>query len=239
MPEQRTLTSGGAEEGRSATGARFASEHKPMTRILVVDDHAVVRAGIRQFLADTPDIEVSAEAASALEAIHLVRERPFDLMLLDISMPDKSGVDVLKQIKRERPDLPVLVLSMHPENRYAVQLLRHGASGYMQKEAMPNELVDAIRLIARGRKYISSAVAELLAGELDQSVDKPLHETLSEREFQIFMQLARGQTVSAIAKAANLSVKTVSTYRARVLDKMKIANNAELTYYAIKNGLVD
>ena len=210
-----------------------------MIRLLVVDDHAVVRAGLKQFLGDFDDIEITGEAESAAEAVSLMRNGVYDIVLLDISMPDRNGVDLLKQMRRERPDLPVLVLSMHPANRYAVQLLRYGASGYLQKETMPTELVDAIRKIRLGRRYITPELAELLAGELEGGTDRPLHEQLSEREHQVFMSLARGEPVGAIALALSLSVKTVSTYRARVLEKMKIASNADLTYYAIKNGLVD
>jgi DNA-binding NarL/FixJ family response regulator len=210
-----------------------------MIRVLVVDDHAVVRAGLRQFFADIDDIEVVDEAASAEAALRQIRSAEYDIVLLDISLPEKSGVDALKQIKRDRPALPVLVLSMHPENRYAVQLLRFGASGYLQKEAMPAELVTAIRLVHHGRRYISPALAELLASELDRDDDRPIHESLSDRERQVFLALARGEAVGAIAEALHLSVKTVSTYRARVLEKMRVASNADLTYYAIKNDLID
>ena len=210
-----------------------------MIKLLVIDDHAVVRAGVKQFLADAPDLEVAGEASNAEEAIRLVRAQAWDAVLLDIAMPDKSGVEVLKQIKREKPDLPVLILSMHPENRYAVQLLRSGASGYMQKETMPAELVSAIRTIVAKRKYVSPALAQMLATELDSVSEKPLHAVLSEREYQVFSRLAQGGSVSTIASELCLSVKTVSTYRARVLEKMKLGSNAELTYYAIKNDLMD
>lgn len=210
-----------------------------MIRILVVDDHAVVRAGLRSFLADVPDMEISGDAANSDEALRLVRDQDWSVVLLDISLPDKSGMEVLSQIKREKPDLPVLVLSMHPETRYAVQLLRGGASGYLQKEAMAAELVSAIRTVVLGRKYVSAAVAQLLATDIDASNDGPLHGTLSEREFQVFCRLAQGQGATKIAQDLSLSVKTVSTYRTRVLEKMKMASNADLTYYAIKNNLVD
>jgi DNA-binding NarL/FixJ family response regulator len=208
-------------------------------RILVVDDHAVVRAGIRQFLLDVPDMQVAAEAASAVEAIRCIRDEVFDAVLLDISMPDTTGVDALKQIKRERPTLPVLVVSMHPESRYAVQLLRNGAAGYMQKEMMAADLVGALRQIVSGRRYINENVAELLARGVDENSEKPLHELLSQREYQVFMEIAQGRGVTEIAKAMNLSVKTISTYRTRVMHKLRSASNADLTYYAIKNGLVD
>lgn len=208
-------------------------------RILVVDDHAVVRAGVHYFIDPLPDMEIAAEAATATEAIRLVRSQPFDIVLLDIGMPDKSGIEVLKQIKREQPALPVLILSMHPESRYAVQILRSGASGYVQKEALSTELVHAIQTILRGHKYISFAVAELLTSTVDASVDKPLHETLSSREFEIFGKLSQGEGVTKIADSLCLSVKTVSTYRARVLEKMNMSSNADLIYYAIKQNLID
>lgn len=210
-----------------------------LIKILVVDDHAVVRAGLRNFLADCPDMQIAGDAANSEQAVRLVREQDWSVVLLDISLPDKSGVDVLKQIKREKPDLPVLVLSMHAETRYAVQLLRNGASGYLQKEAMAVDLVGAIRTVVLGRKYVSSAVAQLLANDIDTVGDGPLHGALSEREFEIFCRLARGQGATSIANDLSLSVKTVSTYRTRILEKMKLASNADLTYYAIKNNLID
>jgi len=210
-----------------------------MIKILVVDDHAVVRAGVQYFIAQVPDMKIEGEAATAQEAIRLVRAQDWDIVLLDINMPDKSGVEVLKQIKREKPDLPVLILSMHPESRYAVQILRSGASGYVQKEALAEELVNAIQTILRGHKYISHTVAELLTTELDTSTEKPLHETLSKREYEIFYKLCQGHGVTKIAEELCLSVKTVSTYRARVLQKMNMENNAGIIYYAIKQNLID
>lgn len=211
-----------------------------MIEILVVDDHAVVRAGVQHFIADIPDMRIEGEAATAQEAIRLIHARHWDIVLLDIAMPDKSGVEVLKQIKREKPELPVLMLSMHPENRYAVQILRNGASGYVQKEALAIELVDAIHTIMRGHKYISPAVADLLTADpaaLD--LQRPLHETLSAREYQIFYKLGQGESVTKIAEELCLSVKTVSTYRSRVLEKMKMSSNADIIYYAIKQNLID
>ena len=184
-------------------------------------------------------MEIAGDAANSEQAVRLVREQDWSVVLLDISLPDKSGVDVLKQIKREKPGLPVLVLSMHAENRYAVQLLRNGASGYLQKEAMAADLVNAIRTVVLGRKYVSPAVAQLLANDIDAVGDGPLHGTLSEREFEIFTRLARGQGATSIAEDLSLSVKTVSTYRTRILEKMKLTSNADLTYYAIKNNLID
>jgi two-component system, NarL family, invasion response regulator UvrY len=210
-----------------------------LIKILVIDDHAVVRAGLRNFLADCRDMEIAGDAANAEDALRLVRDQDWQVVLLDISLPDKSGVDVLKQIKRAKPDLPVLVLSMHAESRYAVQLLRNGASGYMQKEAMAGDLVGAIRTVVLGRKYVSPAVAQLLATDIDAVSEGPLHGILSDREFEIFCRLARGQGATSIAGDLSLSVKTVSTYRTRILEKMKMASNADLTYYAIKNNLID
>ncbi len=211
-----------------------------MVDILVVDDHAVVRAGVRYFVSDLPDMRIGAEAATAQEAMRLIRSRKFDIVLLDIAMPDKSGVDVLKQIKREKPELPVLMLSMHPENRYAVQILRSGASGYVQKEALATELVAAIQTIMKGHKYISPAVAELLTADpATTESQRPLHEMLSAREYQIFCRLGQGEGVSKIADDLCLSVKTVSTYRSRVLEKMHMQNNADIIYYAIKQNLID
>src|SRR5690606_33003484 len=170
----------------------------------------------------------------------LIRSQDWDIVLLDIAMPDKSGVDVLKQIKREKPNLPVLMLSMHPENRYAVQILRSGASGYVQKEALATELVNAIQTILKGHKYISPVVADLLTSDLKlQDGEKPLHETLSAREYQIFQKLGQGHGVSKIAEDLCLSVKTVSTYRARILEKMNMSSNADIIYYAIKQNLID
>ncbi|MCP5145450.1 MAG: response regulator transcription factor [Gammaproteobacteria bacterium] len=210
-----------------------------MIKVLVIDDHAVVRAGIKTFFDDSDDIEVADEAESAEAALKRLRGASFDVALLDISMPDKSGVELLKILKRDYPQLPVLILSMHPESRYAVQLLRYGASGYMQKEALPTELVGAVRMIHQGRRYISPTLAELLAAELNEQTDRPLHEALSGREREVFLELASGQAVNEIATKLSLSVKTVSTYRTRILEKMKASNNADLTYYAIKNGLID
>lgn len=211
-----------------------------MIRILVVDDHAVVRAGVTHFLADIPDMQIAGEAGTAQEAIRLVRSKEWDVVLLDIAMPDKSGVEVLKQIKREKPELPVLMLSMHPESRYAVQILRSGASGYVQKEALATELVTAIHTTLRGHKYISPAVADLLTADpFVADSQKPLHELLSAREYQIFYKLGQGEGVTKIADELCLSVKTVSTYRSRVLEKMNMTNNADIIYYAIKQNLID
>jgi two-component system invasion response regulator UvrY len=210
-----------------------------MIRILIVDDHAVVRAGIRHFIDAVSTMEIAGEAATADAAMRLMRAQEFDVVLLDIAMPDKSGVEILAQIKRDKPGLPVLILSMHPENRYAVQLLRSGAAGYVQKEALATELIEAIQTVVLGRKYISPAVADLLTADMGKGVERPLHEALSAREFDVFIRLGNGQGITKIAEDVNLSVKTVSTYRNRVLEKMNMASNADIIYYAIKQNLID
>ncbi|HSV19242.1 MAG TPA: response regulator transcription factor [Casimicrobiaceae bacterium] len=210
-----------------------------MIRILIADDHAIVRAGLKQFIADQVDMEVAAEAASGAEAIAAVRAGDFDVVLLDISMPDKNGIDTLKTLRHVKPDLPVLMLSAYAEDQYAVNLLRAGAAGYLNKEAASTQLVGAIRTVVQGRKYVSPSLAQILADGVSGDADKPLHAELSQREFQIFCKLAAGAAVSKIADELNLSVKTVSTYRTRILEKMAMKSNADLTYYAIKNGLIE
>ena len=209
-----------------------------MIRILIADDHAIVRAGLKQFIADQVDMEVAAEAASGAEAIAAVRAGDFDVVLLDISMPDKNGIDTLKTLRHVKPELPVLMLSAYAEDQYAVNLLRAGAAGYLNKEAASTQLVGAIRTVVQGRKYVSPSLAQILADGVSGDADKPLHAELSQREFQIFCKLAAGAAVSKIADELHLSVKTVSTYRTRVLEKMGMKSNADLTYYAIKNQLI-
>jgi len=210
-----------------------------MIRILIADDHAIVRPGLRQFIADHADMQVAAEASTGAEAIAAVRAQEFDVVLLDISMPDKNGIDTLKTIKHVRPELPVLMLSAYAEDQYAVNLLRAGAAGYLNKEAASQQLVGAIRTVVLGRKFVSPTLAQILADGVSGDADRPLHAELSQREFQIFCKLAAGAAVSKIADELNLSVKTVSTYRTRVLEKMAMKSNADLTYYAIKNGLIE
>jgi len=210
-----------------------------MIRILVADDHAIVRAGLRQFIADQLDMEVAGEAASGDEAIALVRASEFDVVLLDISMPDKNGIDTLKAIRHAKPDLPVLMLSGFAEEQYAVNLLRAGAAGYINKETASTQLVGAIRTALRRRKYVSPNLAQMLADGVSSNIEGPLHGQLSQREFQIFTKLSAGAQVSRIAEELHLSVKTVSTYRSRVLEKMGMKTNADLTYYAIKTHLIE
>lgn len=211
-----------------------------MIRIAIVDDHAMVRAGLRQFFADEVDFKVVAEAANGREALDIVRQGEIDVILLDISMPGQSGVEALAGIRARAPDLPVLILSGFPEEHYAITLLRQGASGYLNKDCDPEEIVKAIRTVVRGRKFITAGIAERLADNLAPggSGDKPAHELLSERELQVFLRLARGEAIGQMAESMSLSVKTVSTYRTRVMEKLQLASNSDLTYYALKNGLI-
>ena len=208
-------------------------------RIVIVDDHAVVRAGLKQFLAEQMDFQVIGEAANGREALDFVRAGGIDVLILDVSMPGQSGVDALSGIKARAPELPVLMLSAFPETHYATALLKQGASGYLSKDCDPQDIVNAVRTLARGRRYITPGVAELLADQLGGGEgDGPPHTHLSEREFQVFLRLAQGETIGAIAESLSLSVKTVSTYRTRVMEKMKLESNSDLTYYALKNGLI-
>ncbi len=209
-----------------------------MIKILVVDDHAIVRAGLKQLLADTDDMLVGGEAGSGNEAIKKVREESWDVVLLDMTMPDRSGLDVLKQIKKEQPGLPVLVLSMHPEEQYAIRVLKTGASGYLNKRCVLDQLISVIRKVAKGGSYISESVAEKLAFGSHLDAEKSPHELLSDREFQVFHLLASGMTVSGIARKLSLSAKTISTHRSNLLKKMNMRNNADLMRYAAENGLV-
>jgi DNA-binding NarL/FixJ family response regulator len=209
-----------------------------MIRVGIVDDHAIVRSGLKQFLTEHVDLRVTGEAANGQEALDLARKGEIDVLLLDISMPNSGGVDALSAIKARFPELPVLILSGFPEAHYATTLLRQGASGYLNKECEPEEIVNAIRTVVRGRRYISPAVAELLADHAAGDTEKLPHESLSERELQVFLRLAKGETIGQMAETMFLSVKTVSTYRTRVLEKLKLKTNSELTYYALKNGLI-
>lgn len=209
-----------------------------MLKILIADDHSIVREGLKQVLADTQDMAVTDEAGGAEEALKKAIEGDFDVVVLDISMPGRGGLDVLKQIKSQKPKLPVLVLSMYPEEQYALRVLKAGAAGYLTKESAPDELIEAIRKVSKGMKYVSSNLAEEIAFALDADADRPIQETLSDREFQVLCLIASGKTAREIAEELSLSVKTVSTYRSRILEKMRMKSNAELTHYAIKNKLV-
>ncbi len=207
--------------------------------VIIADDHAILRAGLKQILAETDDIAVVAEAQTANEAIKLCRTPEVNVLLLDISLPDRSGIEALKYIKKESPQISVLMLSMHREDQYAVRALKAGASGYLCKQSASSELVNAIQTVAKGKKYITAAVAEILANQVGAENEKAPHETLSDREFQTLTLIASGLSVSEIAEKLSLSVKTISMYRSRLLEKMQLKHNAELTHYAIKNNLVD
>jgi len=209
-----------------------------MTRVLIADDHAVVRAGLRQFLETDQSIHEIGEAASGSEALEQLRIGKWDLLLLDINMPDRSGLDILRQVRSTHPETRVLVLSGLPERQYAVNVLRAGASGFLSKESAAEELLRAVRAVLGGRRYVSSALAELLVSDLDGDAQQPAHARLSEREFQILCKLAAGRGVSEIAEELCISVKTVSTYRSRVLQKMSLKTNADLTAYALHSGLI-
>jgi len=208
-----------------------------MIKVIIVDDHPVVRRGLKQIIEDEPDMQVAGEAKNAGECFSLVRKTDCTLVLLDITLPDKSGFDVLKQLKYEHPNLPVLILSVHPEDQYGLRLINAGASGYLMKEGAPDELVKAIRKVNAGGKYVSASLAEKLVSHLDAS-DKPPHENLSNREFQILCLIAGGKSLKDIANELCISEKTVSTYRARILEKMKMSTNSDLTRYALDHHLV-
>jgi two-component system invasion response regulator UvrY len=209
-----------------------------MATVLIADDHALIRNGLKQLLADDHSIREIGESKSGRETIDKLQEQRWDLLILDINMPDRSGIDILRQVRATHPHTRVLVLSGFPEKQYAVNVLRAGASGYLNKEMAPEELLAAVHSVLMGRRYVSPALAELLVNGLDEDQDKPMHARLSEREFQIFRKLAAGQAVSDIANELCISVKTVSTYRSRVLEKMSFTSNADLTAYALRNEII-
>jgi two-component system invasion response regulator UvrY len=209
-----------------------------MIRVLIADDHTVVRHGLKQILSGDAQLQVVGEAVDGDEVLRLVDALRIDALVLDITMPGKNGLDVLKELRRKHPQLPVLVLSMHPEDQFAIRMLRAGASGYVTKESAPEELIGALRKVCKGAKYVSPQLAEKLAVFVEDDKRGPLHEQLSDREYQVMSMLALGKTVSEIADELLLSVKTVSTYRTRVLEKMKMTTNAELVRYALQNQLV-
>jgi DNA-binding NarL/FixJ family response regulator len=209
-----------------------------MSRVIIADDHAVVRAGYRQFLEEEPDITQIGEAASGNEVLDRLRAEHWDALLLDIHMPDRGGLDILRRVSSGYPRVRVLVISGLPEEQYARNVLQAGASGYLSKNTAPEELLKAVRLILAGRRYISASLAEVLASDLNNDSEGPLHSRLSAREFQIFCKLARGSRGSDIADELHLSVKTVSTYRSRILEKMTFKSNADITAYSLRNGLI-
>jgi two-component system, NarL family, invasion response regulator UvrY len=208
-------------------------------KILIADDHAVVRQGLKQILADEYRRATFGEASNAQEAIDRIWKDEWDVVVLDVTMPGRSGLEVLREIRKSKPRLPVLVLSMHPEDQFAMRVLKSGASGYMTKESAPAELVGAIKKVLTGGRYVSSALAEKMASYLGTDLQKAPHERLSDREFLVLRLISSGKTVSQIADELALSVKTISTYRARILEKMAMASNAEITHYAIQNRLVE
>jgi two-component system invasion response regulator UvrY len=207
-------------------------------KILIADDHVIVREGLKQIVAETSDMVVAGEAADSQQTLDLALKQDWDIVLLDIAMPGRGGIDTLKQLKSDKPELPVLILSMYPEEQYALRALRAGASGYLTKESASDELIGAIRKVAQHGKYISNSLAEKLAVHIGAGTEKPSHELLSDREYQVMLMIASGKTVKGIAEELSLSVKTISTNRARALNKMGMKNNAEFMYYAMKKGLV-
>ena len=212
-----------------------------MINVLVVDDHVLIRKGMKQIQEDTDDMRVTGEAESGIQALRMVRDNEYDMVLLDITLPDRHGMDILRQIRMARPTLPVLILSMHPEGEYAMRSIRAGAAGYLNKQSAPSQLVTAIRQVASGRKYISNTLAEQLANELARGSEQReiSHKILSNREYQTLCLMASGKSLSEMAEIMSLSAKTVSVYRARMLEKMKLKNNAEAVRYALNNHLID
>jgi two-component system, NarL family, invasion response regulator UvrY len=210
-----------------------------MLKILIADDHTLFRKGLQHILSEYPEPVVTDEANSGQEVLDKIWHNEYDMVLLDITMPGMTGLEALKQLKNDRPKLPVLVLSMHPEEQYAVRVIRAGASGYLRKESAPDELITAIQRISAGRKYITSSLAERLADDVEPTAEKPLHDTLSDREFEVFRMIAGGKTITQIAEALFLNSRTISTYRSRILEKMQMKTNAELIRYAIKHQILD
>lgn len=208
-------------------------------KVLIADDHPVVREGLKQILARVDDITVTGEASTGQEVLEQVRKKNFDVVVLDIFMPQRSGLDILEELKKEKPGMGILILSVYPEERFALRLLKRGASGYLTKASAADELVEAIRTIARGKRYITTSLAEKLAFDLIENTEKPLHEKLSDREFQVMCLIGRGKSLKEIADQLFISTKTVSTYRARILDKMKMKTNAEIIRYCLDKELVD
>lgn len=206
-------------------------------RVLIADDHQVVREGLKRILSEASEIKVVGEAGNAFQLMESLRSENWDVVILDINMPGKSGIDVLKEIKKQYPRLPVLILSMYPEDQFALRAFKAGAAGYLTKAGASDELVVAVRKIQRGGKYVSSSVAEKLAEALNEPNERALHERLSDREFQVFKMIAEGKTVGSIAEEISLSVKTISTYRSKILEKMNLRNNAEIMRYAVEHGL--
>ncbi|WP_420454086.1 response regulator [Rubrivirga sp.] len=210
-----------------------------MTRIAIADDHVLVRRGLAELLRETDDFRVVGEAASGDDLLRLVRDERVDVVVMDMNMPGPSGLDLVKSLKAELPKLPILVLSAHPEDQYAVRVVRAGAMGYLTKESAEADLVDAVRRVAGGKRYLTQTLAASLLDALDVDPDQDPHAALSDREYQVLRLIASGMTVGGIAEHLSLSVKTISTYRSRLLQKMGMSNNSEITRYALENGLVE
>jgi len=209
-----------------------------MTKVLIADDHPIVRQGLKQILFEEPDMETVGEAADSNDVLRLAGQQDWDIVILDITMPGRGGLDVLKELRQKYPGLPVLILSIHPEDQYAVRTLKAGAAGYLTKESTPEELIRAMRTVLKGKKYISASLAEKLADYLEREDQKNIHEILSDREYQVMVMITQGKSIKEIAEDLSLSIKTISTYRARIFEKMKLKSNAELIRYAIHKNLV-
>ena len=210
-----------------------------MIKLMVADDHPVVREGLKKMFEKSSNIEVTGEARNGQEVLNKVKNNEYDMILLDISMPGRNWIEVLKELREQKPDLPVLIISMHKEEEYIVRALKAGAAGYLTKESLPGELITAVKKIHQGGKYITISIAEKLAFHLDKNIEKPLHQTLSDREYQVLILIAKGKSTKEIAEELYLSCNTISTYRTRILEKMEMKNTAELIHYAFKNGLVE
>jgi DNA-binding NarL/FixJ family response regulator len=210
-----------------------------MIKLLIADDHPIVREGLKQIIRNAPDIVISGEANDGIEVLNEIKKENYDVILLDISMPRKNGIEILNEIRKGKIKSRILILSIHPEEQYAMRALKAGAYGYLTKDNVPNELISAIRKVSMGEKYISLSLAEKLVDALKVGFDKPFHEALSNREYQVMLLLASGKSIQEIAKELFLSVKTVSTYKTRILEKMKMKNTFEIIYYAIKNRLIE
>lgn len=208
-------------------------------KLLIVDDHTIVRKGLVELVESDEMIKVTAEAGSAAQALRCMLEQDFDVVVMDISMPGRSGLEALKDIRENYPGVPVLILSMYPEEQYAFRVMKSGAAGYMTKESAPEELIMAIKMVCQGKKYISENIAQQLADRLDETTNVPAHELLSDREYEVMLSIAEGKSISKIAEDLSLSVKTVSTYRSRLLKKLDLKNNSELLHYTIKNKIID
>jgi DNA-binding NarL/FixJ family response regulator len=207
-------------------------------KILIADDHAIVRQGLRRIIEDIPGLEVAGETTNANETMTLLRGNHFDLVILDINMPGRSGLDILAEIHRQKPKLPILILTMHPEEQFAVRVLRLGASGYLTKDGSPDEIAEAIKKILSGKKYISSSLSQIIIEDLAAEKQKLPHEILSDREYEVFLLLAKGKTLSEVGDILSLSVKTISTYRNRIAEKTGLKSGADIIHYAIRNGII-